>query len=190
MIIEATSNITSGSIPSLYFYHSFLYNTLDTQCFYRLCDATTWRHSRHHGIYTTYTLHLRVSTHSTISTLFTITILTTYINAIIALTYIVYTIYAIYNIYTTHYLLCVRAREREIERVLGHKAECRLAGVAGAWLGNKQLRVVSKHHSAPTHHTPHQHAHCLRGMVLCTFKHTIVIFVSAKLCFLCQNLPF
>ena len=135
------------------------------------------------------------STHSVISTLFTITILTTYINAIIALTYIVYTIYAIYtvsNIYTTHYLLCVRAREREreIERALGHKAECRLAGVAGAWLGNKQLRVVSKHHPAPTHHTPHQHAHCLRGMVLYTFKHTIVIFVSAKLCFLCQNLPF
>ena len=113
---------------------SLLYNTLDTQCFYWLCDATTWRHSQHHGIYTTYTtLHLRVSTHFTISTLFTITILTTYTIAIVALIdlhliHYLRHIHCLQYLYTTHYLLYARAREREIERVLGHRAEC-------SWLG-------------------------------------------------------
>ena len=119
---------------------------------------------------TLYIYVLRVSTHSIISTLFTITILKTYTIAIVALIDLYFIhylrhIHCLQYLHTTHYLLCARAREREIERVLDTGLSVAGWG-AGAWLGNKQLRVVSKHHPAPTHHTPHQHSHCLRGMVL------------------------
>ena len=96
--IEAASNIATSHIPItlplLLLFTSD--NTLDTQCFYWLCDATTWRHSRHHGIYTTYTLHLRATC---IYTLYNIYIIHYHI-----LTTLTIAIIALIDLYLIHYL--------------------------------------------------------------------------------------